>query len=102
VHWTLPRSFARHARIVVDRCQYGMVQAFQMSRKVYTTVQVAKAANVPRATLQFWIASGKISAPGVRLIEGRAVRLWSEADLERVRNLKGTLKSGPKSSKKKK
>jgi excisionase family DNA binding protein len=73
-----------------------------MSRKVYTTVQVAKAANVPRATLQFWIASGKISAPRVRLIGGKAVRLWTEADVERVRKLKGTLRSGPKANKKKK
>jgi len=73
-----------------------------MSRRVYTTVQVAKAANVPRATLQFWIASRKISAPRVQLIGGKAVRLWSEADVDRIRNLKGTMKSGPKASKKKK
>ena len=74
----------------------------QMSRKVYTTVQVAKAANVPRATLQFWIASRKISAPRVRLIGGKAVRLWSEADIERLRKLKGTMKRGPKVNKTKK
>jgi excisionase family DNA binding protein len=79
-----------------------MIQAWKMSRKLYTTVQVAKAANVPRATLQFWIASGKISAPRVRLIGGRAVRHWTEADVERIRKLKGTLKSGPQSSKRKK
>jgi DNA-binding transcriptional MerR regulator len=79
-----------------------MIQASQMSRKVYTTVQVANAANVPRATLQFWIASGKISAPEVRLIEGVAARLWTEADVERIRKFKGTLKPGTKSSKKKK
>jgi DNA-binding transcriptional MerR regulator len=72
-----------------------------MSQKVYTTVQVAKVANVPRATLQFWIASRKISAPRVQLIGGKAVRHWTEADVERVRKLKGTLKPGPKSKKKK-
>lgn len=68
-----------------------------MNRKRYTTVEVAKKADVPRATLQFWIASGKISAPPVRLVDGKAVRLWSDADLWRIRKLKGTLKPGPNS-----
>jgi DNA-binding transcriptional MerR regulator len=71
-----------------------------MSRKRYTTVEIAREANVPRATLQFWISSGKIAAPKVRLVGGKAVRLWTEADIERVRKLKGSLKSGPKASKK--
>jgi DNA-binding transcriptional MerR regulator len=66
-----------------------------MNRKRYTTVEVAREADVPRATLQFWIASGKISAPPVRLVEGRAVRLWSDTDLWRIKKLKGTLKPGP-------
>jgi DNA-binding transcriptional MerR regulator len=66
-----------------------------MSRRRYTTVEVAREANVPRATLQFWIASGKISAPEVKLVDGKAVRFWSDADLGRIRKLKGTLKPGP-------
>lgn len=72
-----------------------------MNRKRYTTVEVAKEANVPRATLQFWIASGKISAPKVELVNGKAVRFWSDADLERIRKLKGTLKPGPDPRKRK-
>jgi DNA-binding transcriptional MerR regulator len=65
-------------------------------QKLYTTVEVAKMAKIPRATLQYWIAARKISAPRVRLRKGKAVRLWSTAQVERVRELKGTLKPGPK------
>jgi DNA-binding transcriptional MerR regulator len=72
-----------------------------MNRKRYTTVQVAKAAGVPRATLQFWIASGKISAPSVRLVGGKAVRLWTDTDIWRIQKLRGTLKPGPRSKGKK-
>jgi len=50
-----------------------------MSRKLYSTVEVAKAAGVPRATLQHWMKTGKIAAPRVRLRRNRAVRLWTDA-----------------------
>jgi DNA-binding transcriptional MerR regulator len=72
-----------------------------MAGKRYTTVEVARRAKVPRATLQYWIASGRISAPAVQIVEGKAMRLWTAADVERVRKLKGTLKKGPKTAKKK-
>jgi excisionase family DNA binding protein len=67
-----------------------------MSAKLYTTVEVSKQTRIPRATLQFWIASRKISAPRVRLIKGRAVRLWSKPQVKKALELKGTLKPGPK------
>jgi DNA-binding transcriptional MerR regulator len=67
-----------------------------MSRKFYTTVEVAKAAGVRRPTLQHWIKTGKISAPPVRLCCNRAVRLWTDAHLNRIRKLHGTFTSGPK------
>jgi DNA-binding transcriptional MerR regulator len=67
-----------------------------MKPKHFTTVEVAAAAGIPRATLQHWIKTRKITAPAVRLIGGRAVRMWTEAQTERIRQLKGTLKSGPK------
>jgi hypothetical protein len=70
-----------------------------MSPKRYTTVEIARESHVPRATLQFWIASGKISAPAVQLVGGKAVRFWSDADLGRIRKLKGTSKPGPNSRK---
>jgi DNA-binding transcriptional MerR regulator len=67
-----------------------------VSPELYTTVQVARMTKIPRATLQFWIATRKIEAPRIRLLKGKAVRLWSPAQIERARELKGTLKPGPK------
>ena len=67
-----------------------------MSRKLYTTVEVSKAAGVKRPTLQHWIKTGKISAPAIRLRSNRAVRLWTDAQMKRIRRLSGTFKSGPK------
>lgn len=66
-----------------------------MSVKLYSTVEVARAAGVARATVQHWIKTGKISAPAVRLRRNRAVRLWTAAQKERIRQLRGTFKSGP-------
>jgi hypothetical protein len=54
---------------------------------------------IPRATLQHWIATRKIIAPRVKLLKGKAVRLWSLAQIEKARELKGTLKPGPKKKK---
>jgi DNA-binding transcriptional MerR regulator len=67
-----------------------------MSQKLYTTVEVSRMTKIPRATLQYWIATRKISAPQVSLVNGRAARLWTKAQLEKTRKLKGTLKKGPK------
>lgn len=63
-----------------------------MSRRLYTTVEVAKAAGVPRGTLQNWIKTGKVSAPPVRLLRKMAVRLWTTAQKKRVRRLTGFAK----------
>ena len=67
-----------------------------MSEKSYTTVEVARMTKIPRATLQYWIRTKKISAPRLRLLHGKAVRLWNKAQIEEARALKGTLKPGPK------
>ena len=58
-----------------------------MSGKLSTTIEVAKAAGVPRTTLQHWIKTRKISAPRIRLVAGKAVRLWSKHQLRQVRRL---------------
>jgi excisionase family DNA binding protein len=73
-----------------------MVESVAMSAELYTTVQVARMTKIPRATLQHWIATRKIAAPRVRLVKGKAVRLWSAELVEKARELKGTLKPGPK------
>jgi DNA-binding transcriptional MerR regulator len=67
-----------------------------MSSKRFTTVKAAAAAGVLRTTLQYWIKTGKIAAPDVQLVAGKAARLWTAAQIERIRRLKGTLKPGPK------
>jgi len=67
-----------------------------MKKRRYSTVEVARVTRIPRATLQHWIATRKISAPDVRLVKGRAVRLWNQIQVEEARKLKGTLRPGPK------
>ena len=72
-----------------------MIAFGPMSAKLLSTVEVADALSVPRATLQYWIKEGKLSAPRTRLRNGVAVRLWAAADVEKARKLRGTLKRGP-------
>ena len=79
-----------------------MISSLAMSSTPLSTVEVAKAVKVPRATLQYWIKEGKIAAPRTRLRNGVAVRLWTSGDVEKARKLKGTLKRGPDSKKGKK
>jgi len=67
-----------------------------MSSKLFSTVGVAEEIGVPRATLQYWIKQRKLAVPKTRLRGGVAVRLWTAAELEKARKLKGSLKPGPK------
>ena len=39
-------------------------------------------------TLHRWIVAKRLKAPGLRIRNGRAVRLWGSADLTRLRKLK--------------
>jgi hypothetical protein len=68
-----------------------------MRSKLFSTVEVAEEIGVPRATLQYWIKQRKLAVPKTRLRGGVAVRLWTVAEVEKARKLKGTLKPGPKS-----
>ena len=52
------------------------------------TQQVSKAAGISVMTLHRWMVGKKLKAPKLRLRNGRAVRLWNPADLERLRKLK--------------
>ena len=45
-------------------------------------------------TLHRWIVAGRVKAPKLRIRNGRAVRLWSKADLARLRKLKMALLQG--------
>ena len=73
-----------------------------MGSKLLSTVEVADAIDVPRATLQYWIKKGKIGAPRTKLRNGVAVRLWTASEVEKARKLKGSLKRGPEPRKGKK
>ncbi len=53
-----------------------------------TTAEAAKKVRVNRVTLQEWIRTGKVKAPRLALRNGRAVRLWSKADIRRLQDLK--------------
>jgi excisionase family DNA binding protein len=56
--------------------------------KSYTTEEAAEAVGISRATLQAWIASGQFKAPDVRLVQGKAVRLWNGDDLAKLSSVK--------------
>jgi excisionase family DNA binding protein len=53
-----------------------------------TTAEAAKAVGIHRITLQRWIRVGKMKAPKPMLRNGRGVRLWSPAQIERLRRTK--------------
>ena len=68
----------------------------------YTTTEAAAKIGVSRQTLHAWIEGGHVTAPKLVEVGQRPIRLWTIADIERVKKFKGTLKSGPKTNKKKK
>ena len=52
------------------------------------TLQAAKAVGISVMTLHRWIVAARVKAPKLRIRNGRAVRLWGKADLDRLLNLK--------------
>ncbi len=48
----------------------------------------AKAAGISLMTLQRWIANEDIRPPALRIVNGRATRLWNREDMERLRQAK--------------
>ena len=80
-------------------CVNNILYIGLVSSKLLSTVEAAHQVGVPRATLQYWIKQGKIAAPKTRLRDGVAVRLWTAADVEKARKLKGSLKPGPEPKK---
>jgi excisionase family DNA binding protein len=59
-------------------------------RERLTTTEAAKAVGIARITLQGWIRSGRVKAPKPIIREGRAVRLWSDADVKRLAQIKAS------------
>ena len=56
--------------------------------KPFNTQQAASAAGISVMTLHRWVTAGKVTAPKLRIRNGRAVRLWSKAKLAGLRKLK--------------
>jgi len=71
-----------------------------MSSTFRTTEEAAKEIGISRATLQAWIKKGKIQPPPPTLKGAVAKRLWARTDIEKARKFKGTLRPGPRRSKK--
>jgi len=59
-----------------------------VNTKTCTTREAAKAVGITRATLQAWIAKGKLKAPRTQLLDGRAMRLWKQSDIAALRRVK--------------
>jgi len=57
-------------------------------RQKLTTAKAAKAVGIARHTLQRWIREGRVKAPKPALQNGRGVRLWSDADVKRLAQIK--------------
>jgi hypothetical protein len=55
-----------------------------MKSRAYSTGDAAKKAGISRATLQAWIASGKINPPKAMFLGKVTVRLWTKSDLVRL------------------
>lgn len=53
-----------------------------------TTSEAAKAVKIDRITLQRWIHAGKVRAPKLILRNGRGLRLWMPADMQKLRQVK--------------
>jgi len=56
--------------------------------KKYSTVEVAKLVGVSRDTLHRWIREKKVSAPPTESFGAFRVRLWTAADIERIKKYK--------------
>ena len=56
--------------------------------KPCNTQQAAKAAGIAVMTLHRWVVAKRLKAPALQIRNGRAVRLWGKADLDRLRELK--------------
>lgn len=59
-----------------------------MSPKTYTSEEAAAVVGITRQTLHSWITKRKLTAPRMVIRDGRAVRLWTQSDVARLRQAK--------------
>jgi excisionase family DNA binding protein len=67
-----------------------------INMKGYSTAQVAKAVGVSKNTILRWLYAGTLKEPEHQKVGGMTWRIWSEADIERARKVKATIKRGRK------
>jgi excisionase family DNA binding protein len=67
----------------------------------HSTLEVAKSIGVHKATLERWLASGKLRMPKELRVGQKIFRDWTNQDIERAQKLKGSQKRGPKPKKRK-
>jgi len=70
--------------------------------RTHSTKQLAKLVGVHWITLLRWAAAGQIKPSQVIRLNSAKIYCWTDADVEKVRRFKGTLKPGPKPKKRKK
>jgi hypothetical protein len=61
-----------------------------------STTDAATKIGVSRQTLQAWIDNKCIPTPKLEKMGRMTIRLWTNADIEKARKFKGTLKPGRK------
>jgi len=59
-----------------------------MSPKTYSTGEAASKVGITRVTLQDWIKKRKFAAPKVARVGKISVRLWTDADVARLKRVK--------------
>jgi predicted DNA-binding transcriptional regulator AlpA len=69
---------------------------------MFSTRQAAKKLGITHATLSRYISAGKLPAPNTISSGGMTLHLWSEQDIERVRQLLPNIANGRKTRYKKK
>ena len=70
--------------------------------KPFTTRQAAKKLGIGLMTLNRYIAARKIRVPKVKLVSGRAMRAWTDRDIERVRKQLTKIANGRRKENKRK
>jgi MerR HTH family regulatory protein len=63
------------------------MQSVIVSPRLFNTTEAAKAAGVTRATVQEWIRRAIVAAPKLRIRNGRAVRLWTTAEVAKLKSV---------------
>ena len=72
------------------------------SMALYSTRQAAKKLGIDNGTLSRYLSRGKIPAPKTAAAGGMKVHLWTEAEIEEVRQLLPKIANGRKTRHKKK